>query len=821
MRNRLLSAAAFSLLLVPLQGVESQLLSQSDLTLDDVDPGWEMTLDHLAMDTRWMGLPPRELTWSPDGEWLYFRWREDPEPGQRGDTDPWYAVDREGSEMRTLTDDEAARIPRDPVWSADRSRAAWSHEGTLFVWDREGGLRTPVTLDGSLGNVHLSADGDRVFFSTSGTSWFFEGGGEGSMGDLWVWNAVDARLRQVARGVRSESGDTTEAGKWLARQQEELMGTIMQRRRDREVADSMDRVRSPAHVQRIPVESGVTVRNLRLSPDGRRVTFQWVQEPSGEHRTSYMQFVNESGYAERQRARPKVGEPMATFRMGIVRVDPTVEPDSVEIRWVDDGLEERETIIHGPWYSPDGEHAVLQILSMDHKDRWISLLDLETGETTVVDHQHEDAWIGGPLVEGRWSPGYLRWLPDGSGFAFGSTATGWAMLYLAEEDDDGTFRTRQLTRGEWEVREAELGPEGEWWYLTTSREHPGEEHLYRLPAHGGDLERLTPGEGKYASTVSPDGHRVATLFETNRLMPDLYLMDPEPDADLRWITKSGTDAFYRMDLLDSEIVTFDDYAGNPTWAEIWETPESPNGAAVVYVHGCGECAQAVTKGWDRVGAKLYAKYLAQKGYQSANLDYRGSSGYGHENRTYAYRQMGVSDIDSGLALLDLLEGDYGVDPDRIGVYGGSYGGFYTLMAIFRHPDRFRAGVALYPVTDWAHYNHGYTSRILNGAPYEDPEAYRRSSPVYYVDGYRRGLQIQHGLVDGNVQTQDSFRLMQMLMEHEKPFDAMIYPTQDHGWDETPSRRDSYWRMTRWFDQELLGKAAVTGGTATETEGAGR
>ncbi|HSR41651.1 MAG TPA: prolyl oligopeptidase family serine peptidase, partial [Longimicrobiales bacterium] len=136
----------------------------------------------------------------------------------------------------------------------------------------------------------------------------------------------------------------------------------------------------------------------------------------------------------------------------------------------------------------------------------------------------------------------------------------------------------------------------------------------------------------------------------------------------------------------------------------------------------------------------------------------------------------------------------------------------------RHPERWRAGVALYPVTDWAHYNQGYTSRILNGAPYEDEEAYRRSSPVYYVESYQRGLQIQHGLVDGNVQTQDTFRLVQMLMEREKPFDVMIYPMQDHGWDEEPSRRDSYWRMTRWFDQELLGRAAVTGDALTEESG---
>ena len=143
-----------------------------------------------------------------------------------------------------------------------------------------------------------------------------------------------------------------------------------------------------------------------------------------------------------------------------------------------------------------------------------------------------------------------------------------------------------------------------------------------------------------------------------------------------------------------------------------------------------------------------------------------------------------------------------VNRNRVGVYGGSYGGFFTIMSLFRHPGKYRAGVALYPVTDWAHYNQGYTSRILNGTPSTDPEAYRRSSPVYYADGLRDALQIQHGLVDGNVQVQDSLRLAQILMEKKKDFDLVVYPMEDHGWDEVPTRRDSFRRMTRWFDRHL-------------------
>lgn len=811
----LTAAALVSLAGAPVSA-GAQLLSQSELGVDDSDPAFELTLEHLAMDSRWMGLPPRSVTWSPDGAWLYFRWREDPDPDQDRATDPWYVVDRAGTEIRMLSDEEVARIPSSTVWSHDRSRAAWVRDGVLHVWDATRGIQTPYRADEGIRDLALSADGSVATFST-----------RQDRGELWSLDLEAGALRQVARVVTEEEEDTTDTERWLVEQQLELVQTLAERKREREVADSVERARSLDPVQRIPVAESADVRDLQLSPDGRYVTFEWRKEPGDEEPTRYMDFVTESGHATPREARAKVGYPQSRYRLGIVRVDPGVHPDSVEVVWADGGLgsdeeedeEVRRTRIHGPWFSPDRRErdgarrrAVVQIDTDDYKERWISLLDLETGETTPLHHIRDDAWLAGPLTNGRMSPGFLEWLPDGSAFAFSSMESGWEHLYLANPE---TGEVRPLTSGEWEVRDAELSPRGTHWLLTTSRAHPGEEHLYSLPLRGGEMERITWGEGIHRVTVSPDGRRIATLYETSRLMPDLYLLDDPVATDrdaaeqapMR-ITKSGTDDFYRLDLLDSEIVTFRDQAGEPTWAEIWERPEGFNGAAVVYVHGCGECGQGVTKGWRRTGAKLYAKYMAQRGYRTANLDYRGSFGYGHANRTYAYRQMGVSDIDSGLALLDLLEEEHGVEPGRIGVYGGSYGGFYTLMALFRHPDRFAAGVALYPVADWAHYNHSYTARILNGAPVDDPEAYRISSPIYYADGYEGGLQIQHGLVDGNVQIQDVFRLTQVLMEMHKPFDLAVYPMEGHGWRTEPSRRDSYRRMTEWFDRHLLGAEGV-------------
>ena len=143
-----------------------------------------------------------------------------------------------------------------------------------------------------------------------------------------------------------------------------------------------------------------------------------------------------------------------------------------------------------------------------------------------------------------------------------------------------------------------------------------------------------------------------------------------------------------------------------------------------------------------------------------------------------------------------------VDPKRIGVYGGSYGGFITLMAMFTTPDVFAAGAALRPVTDWSHYNHGYTSNILN-TPQIDPEAYKKSSPIYFADGLKGRLLILHGMVDTNVFFQDSVRLVQRLIELRKEnWEIAPYPVENHGFTEETSWADEYKRILKLFEDTL-------------------
>jgi dipeptidyl aminopeptidase/acylaminoacyl peptidase len=149
-----------------------------------------------------------------------------------------------------------------------------------------------------------------------------------------------------------------------------------------------------------------------------------------------------------------------------------------------------------------------------------------------------------------------------------------------------------------------------------------------------------------------------------------------------------------------------------------------------------------------------------------------------------------------------LISQHGVGPQRIGIYGGSYGGFITLMAMFTQPDVFAAGAALRPVTDWAHYNNNYTSNILN-TPQADAEAYRRSSPIYFAEGLKGALLICHGMVDVNVHFQDTVRLVQRLIELRKEnWEVAMYPVEDHAFVQPASWADEYKRILKLFETNL-------------------
>jgi dipeptidyl aminopeptidase/acylaminoacyl peptidase len=303
------------------------------------------------------------------------------------------------------------------------------------------------------------------------------------------------------------------------------------------------------------------------------------------------------------------------------------------------------------------------------------------------------------------------------------------------------------------------------------------------------------------AAVSPDEKNIAYLGSTATEPWEIYLKLGN-DKPLR-ITHSSTQKFKNFSRKCPEFVTFRASDGKEVYARLY-TPDSSqkNGAAVCFVHGAGYLQNAHTWWSQYYREFIFHQWLARKGYTVIDIDYRASAGYGRDYRTAIYRHMGGRDVQDYLDAKKYLH-TRGVDTNRVGIYGGSYGGFVTLMSLFQHPDAFACGAALRSVTDWAHYNHEYTSNILN-YPDTDPKAYRASSPIYYAEGLKKPLLILHGMVDDNVQYQDVVRLQQRLIELGKTnWELASYPVESHGFKEAYSWYDEYQRIYALFERYLL------------------
>jgi dipeptidyl aminopeptidase/acylaminoacyl peptidase len=227
-----------------------------------------------------------------------------------------------------------------------------------------------------------------------------------------------------------------------------------------------------------------------------------------------------------------------------------------------------------------------------------------------------------------------------------------------------------------------------------------------------------------------------------------------------------------------------------------------NKAAVIFVHGAGYLQNAHNYWSNYHREYMFHNLLTDLGYTVLDIDYRGSDGYGRDVRTGIYRFMGGKDLSDHIDGKKVLVDKYGIDPNRVGIYGGSYGGFITLMAMLTTPKEFASGAALRSVTDWAHYNHGYTGNILN-FPETDPIAFQKSSPIYYADKLEGNLLMLHGMVDDNVEYKDIVRISQRFIElGKKNWSLASFPVEAHGFRETYSWVDEYSRILQLFEATI-------------------
>ncbi|HEX9084287.1 MAG TPA: alpha/beta fold hydrolase, partial [Gemmatimonadaceae bacterium] len=564
---------------------------------------------------------------------------------------------------------------------------------------------------------------------------------------------------------------------------------------DRIRADSIARLdrllRDSLGLRPVYLQSTEQVSHFSISPTGTSLLITTRTPAAGNRTTDIPQYVTRTGYTEELRVRTKVGDAEQRGRIALITLP------AATVTWLKTFSSDTTA---GAFdllgWNDAGTRALLYAYSGDNKTRLLQTVD-PAGKLTTLEEARDTAWIGGPCSAcGGWYGGGVGrvW--------YVSEADGFSHLYTIAPD--GTGR-QQLTRGKWEVREVAVSPDDRWFHLLTNEVSPFEQHLYRVPTAGGPIERITTRVGKHNAVVSPDGLLVADVYSYVNRPPDLFLLNDRPGAEMSQLTVSPSPEWLSFPWLAPEIVMIPASDGVQVPAHIYKPSDmhaQPNGAAVIFVHGAGYLHN-VGNFWSEYPREyMFNQFLASKGYTVVDLDYRGSDGYGREWRTAIYRHMGGRDLQDQVDASKYLVQSVGVDPKRIGIYGGSYGGFITLMALFTESPHFGAGAALRSVTDWAHYNQGYTSNILN-LPQNDTLAYRQSSPIYFAEGLQDPLLMAHGMVDTNVHFQDIVRLTQRFIELGKTrWELAAYPVEDHAFVRPSSWADEYRRIYELFERYL-------------------
>jgi dipeptidyl aminopeptidase/acylaminoacyl peptidase len=560
-----------------------------------------------------------------------------------------------------------------------------------------------------------------------------------------------------------------------------------------------------------------TVSDLVLSSDENFVFIAVNERPELAARGQDVpNYVTASSFPEMINGRSNVGDAQSVRKLAILNLkdNKTVWADSSTFGGKELNSDTPRIVDwNSPEVSPDGANTVVAAGSQDNKDRWYLRLDPATGKAEVLDSYHDDAWIregsvqvaGGGGGFGAGGGGYT-WLNDSKRILFMAEKDGWMHVY-ALDVSAAQPKAVALTSGPWEVTAAQLSNDRTKLFLTTTEVHPGERHFYTMSVDGGARTKITTMTGSNEATVSPDEKTLALIYSYSTKPPEVYVMPFAAGAPAVQVTTTPTEEWRNFKWIDPKVITYKTRDGKDVYARLY-TPEmigakrDPSKPAVIFVHGAGYLQNA-HKYWSTYFREyMFNNLLASKGYVVLDPDYRASSGYGRDWRTAIYRHMGGKDLDDVVDGAKFLVATEKVNAKRIGVYGGSYGGFITLMAMFTTPDVFAAGAALRPVTDWSHYNHGYTSDILN-VPTNDMEAYRQSSPIYFAEGLKGQLLILHGMVDTNVFFQDSVRLVQRLIELRKEnWSIAPFPVENHGFTEETSWADEYKRILKLFEDNL-------------------
>ena len=761
-------------------------------------------LRQIMSDPEWMGSPVEAAWWQLDGSAVIYR------------------IKRDGAEIRDLRridlaeghdhsldyNDHAGIDGAEPTFHHASGRALFIRDGNLFI--RDLGNEQARQLTRSPENdtqAGFSSDGERVNFRR---------------GNQWWTHDLTAGLAWPVADLRFEKDPDAEPEDDLAQMQLRLFSSLRedaererQAREEARLASAEDPTRSVAPWY---LGDSMSPTGSSLSPDGRWLLLAVQPASHNRGRIDRMpHYVTVDGYIDLEDVRTRVGRnqpaPQQLWLLDLAEREkhelafddlPGIQEDPLadlkkaqEIDPLAEGSN-RDVSVMGLRWQPNAERAAVMIRANDNKDRWIATIDPADPKINPRHRLNDPAWI-------NWSFNDFDWRADRDEIWFLSEESGYAHFYTMAADSG---RARALTSGEFEVMDPVLSADGAQVYLLSNRSHPSEYDLYRLNLSSGELLRLSDHGGIESFAVLPEQDQILVRFSESYLPPQVGLL-PTAGGQIERLTDTRSDEFRAMEWQQPEIVAVESSHGaGPIWSKFYPArTAAPEGGhpVVLFVHGAGYLQNTVVRYPQYFREQMFHNLLTERGYHVLDMDFRASKGYGRDWRTDIYRQMGTPELEDLIDGVNWLVENHNANPARVGLYGGSYGGFMTFMALFNAPEIFAAGAALRPVSDWAHYNHPYTSNILN-TPQVDPEAYLRSSPIEFAEGLQGHLLMTHGMLDDNVFYQDVVRLAQRLIDLEKDnWELASYPLERHGFSRATSWRDQYQRILNLFERTIGGE----------------
>jgi dipeptidyl-peptidase-4 len=717
----------------------------------------QLTIEDIFTGAGPTGRPPETVKWSPDGKKVSFVQRD--EAGEHG---ALYYVDVATGQKAVLVTEQKLATLAPPI----------SHIKSEI--ERERVERYSVAA------YHWAPDSKHLLFDANGQLWLY---------------SLDTQTAVQLTASSDPSGDPTFApdGKTIAflRKHNLFIRPAGSDGNEKALTNDTDPNILNGEVDWVYAEELDVRHNYFWSPDSKELVFlQMNEKPVPTYPIS--DFIPVHATVDQQKY-PQPGDPNPEVRVGMISAK------GGGVKWFEVGKpEDREYIPRFGWIR-DGL-IYIEVLNRSQKKLDLYFVDTKNGKSQLMLSDREpDAWVE---VNDDFQV-----LKSGDQFLWNSWRDGYHQLYLYSFDKQNPLNgegklVRQLTNGQFEVSGVEGVDEATRTVYFSANPQPLEHQIYAVKLTGGEMQKVSREEGTHHAEFSPGANYYVDTFSALMTPGQLSLCKNSgtcnapfwKPADLRGLNLTAP-KFVQFKAADNTTTLYGLLLMPPN-----ATSAAPHSIPIIMDPYGGPGAQSVTDSWGG-STYLFHDILAHEGYAILIVDNRGMSGRGKQFARAAMGHFGKVELADQLASLDqALAGNPQFDPDRIGWWGWSYGGYMTLYSM-THTNRIKAGVAVAPVSDWRLYDSIYTERYM-GVPKDNEEGYKNSSPVNFAKDLNGRLMIAHGTSDDNVHPQNTILMIQNLIAAHLPYDLQLYPRKTHGIAGKDARIQLFDRIKAQFETWL-------------------